>query len=181
MRLTDSALVLAWVAIALLAFGLSGVIRQVATLKSLGATHALPPSRRLGPAVGADATQLGAPGKSDANRIILFASPECSECGILVPSFLEASQRDLVGHFTVILPGDDLWGWGRDLGGSATLIPRRADLFETFQVPATPFAVAVGPDGRVRGARPVGSEPLLRDFVEGNLEVAGIPTRGGRA
>ena len=86
MSFTAAALALAWIAIALLAFGFAALLQQV---KSLQAQLRLPVAARAGVVESARAL---APTLSD-RRFVLTVDPGCAYCHEVAPRFRELAQR----------------------------------------------------------------------------------------
>lgn len=144
MSFQNSALLLSWVAILLLALVVAGLVRQVAAL-TRGATA---PSV-LGPAPGTPAPAFDRLGPG----LLLFLDRDCGVCTDVLAA-AESLDRPVQVAFA---------------GAPAATSPEltvHADeqdgLFAAYDVPATPFAVLIDPGGRVRAAEPVGSPDALR-------------------
>lgn len=148
MSFQNSALLLSWVAIALLALVVAGLVRQVHAL-GRGAPG---PAHALGPAAGTPAPAFDRLGPG----LLLFLDRDCGVCAAVLDA-----AGDLGGPLHAIFsgPAPDSPPPGPVLTGE------RDGLFAEYRVPATPFAVVVGADGRVRAAEPVGSPEALRDLA----------------
>lgn len=153
-----SALVLAWVAIILLAFAMSGLTRQLHALsgRSIGLES------RLGPTPGdvappLDGAHLGWPHSS----ILLFADVMCPSCNTVLPVFRSLADKHLEIDFTAVFPNDaDGFESGR-----VRILHGQADAFESFHIPVKPFAVAIAPGGVITDSRPIGNARAMREFV----------------
>jgi hypothetical protein len=158
MGFETTVLLLTWVAIALLAFVVSGLVRRVHHL-STGVRAA-----ELGPAPGSAAPQFGrlAPGGAD-RTLLLFLDADCGVC----PQVL-AELRDVLAASGRRLPVAALFaGPALEAGHEGVeVFADEAELFDEYQIPAVPFAVVADGSGRVRTARPVGSPGALRDLLE---------------
>ncbi|MEU8121360.1 hypothetical protein AB0C21_21850 [Spirillospora sp. NPDC049024] len=145
MSFQNSALLLSWVAILLLALVVAGLVRQV---------HALSPGASrpaaLGPAAGAPAPAFDRLGPG----LLLFLDRDCGVCADVLAAV--PSDRPLHAIFAGAAPED------ASRPGVTVLAGEQDGLFADYRVPATPFAVLVGADGRVRAAEPVGSSEALR-------------------
>ncbi|MFA1545649.1 hypothetical protein [Actinomadura chokoriensis] len=149
MSFQNSALLLSWVAILLLALVVAGLVRQVHAL-SQGA----PRQAGLGPAPGTPAPAFDRLGAG----LLLFLDRDCGVCTDVLAA---AGALDRPLHAIFAGPPPD--------GGApsrATVLTGEQDgLFADYRVPATPFAVLVDADGRVRAAEPVGSPEALHDLT----------------
>ncbi|MGH3731474.1 MAG: hypothetical protein ACRDTU_22430 [Micromonosporaceae bacterium] len=148
MSFQTSALLLSWVAIALLALVVSGLVRQVHTL-STGATRR---PDRIGLRPGSPAPELRRllPGHGDT-VVLLFLEPDCGTCGEVLA---EAARHPV--------PVRAIY---RQAGPADPPVPvheDEADLFDAYDALATPYAVVVDRDGRVARSEPVGSRAALR-------------------
>ncbi|TDD36982.1 hypothetical protein E1287_09645 [Actinomadura sp. KC06] len=147
MSFQSSALLLSWVAILLLALVVAGLVRQV---HALGQGASRPTG--LGPAPGTPAPSFDRLGPG----LLLFLDRDCGVCTDVL-----AAADDLGPPFHAIFAGPPA-----DAASGATVLSGERDgLFADYRVPATPFAVIVGADGRVRTAEPVGSPEALRTLT----------------
>jgi hypothetical protein len=162
-----SALLASWIAIALLAFVVAGLIRQVHQLSRAGANPAGPPARRAGIEPGRPAPGIGELAGTGRTAVLLFLSDTCRTCD----QVLEAAE-----------------GWAGRAGGegpavravyaeqsvtaSGSAVPvlaGRVDLFEAYDALATPYAVIVDAAGRVARSEPVGSSSALLELLDSEL------------
>lgn len=196
MSFQASALLLSWVAILLLALVVSGLVRQVSALTAGSAGG---PGRGIGPAAGTpapDFRRLAPP--SPGPLVLLFAGTDCRTCQALVAeaagiveaitgagattadaagkaeaagSAAEAGVAVRVLYPAAVPATAPTWPAGALVGvhGDA------ADLFGSYRVPATPFAVLVDRGGRVRRSVPLGSVDALRALL---ADAAGLTTPG---
>ncbi|TDC58392.1 hypothetical protein E1281_01760 [Actinomadura sp. KC345] len=154
MSFQNSALLLSWVAILLLSLVVAGLVRQVHAL-SRGAPH----RTALGPAPGAAAPAFDRLGPG----LLLFLDRDCGVCTEVL-----AAAGGLDGPLHAIFAGPPPGGVppsGPPRPGLTVLADEQDGLFADYGVPATPFAVLVGADGRVRAAEPVGSPDTLRELT----------------
>lgn len=148
MSFTTSALLLSWVAILLLALVVAGLVRQVHALGRGG-----PAGRaELGPRPGTRAPAFDRLGPG----LLLFLDRDCGVCSDVLAA-AGALGRPTHAIFSGPAPG----GLPPEL---AVLAGEGDGLFAEYGVPATPFAVVVGEDGRVRAAEPVGSPEALDEL-----------------
>jgi len=155
MSFQSTALLLAWVAIAVLGLALSGLLRQIGILRS-----------GLAPIEGAlSIAQLPAVPELAPKRaqitVALFSDPGCASCSRLVPVFEALAAKSDSAEFAVLTPGQ---GNGIE-SDRVTLLQDQQRLFEKLHIPVTPFAIAVNADGSIRESTPVGSPLLLESFV----------------
>jgi len=158
MTFQSTALLLAWLAIALLGLALSGLLRQVHSLR----TDPMPLE------VSVSSNQIArlpsVPELIPQNAgltVALFSDPGCASCSRLLPVFdsIAADSRD--AEFTILFAGA---GNGVQ-SDRIRLLRDQQQLFEKLRIPVTPFVVAVDAEGTVRGSSPVGSPTLLELFV----------------
>ncbi len=102
-----------------------------------------PRTAGLGPAPGTPAPAFDRLGPG----LLLFLDRDCGVC----TDVLAAAEGPL--HAIFAGPPPD----GASRPGVTVLTGEQDGLFADYRVPATPFAVLVGADGRVRAAQPVGS------------------------
>jgi hypothetical protein len=154
MSFETTALLLTWAALVLLALALAGLVRQVHQL-----THG-PGTRDLGLPTGTPAPALdlvrAEPGRP---TLLLFLSEDCPVCREV---FQEALGLDGAPATRAIFAEEAI---GADPPANMTILPDQAELFTAYQVPATPYGVIIGADGRVRVAEPVGSIRGLHALV----------------
>ncbi|MFE2021866.1 hypothetical protein ACFW9O_27880 [Streptomyces sp. NPDC059499] len=171
MDFTTSALIASWAAIALLALVVSGLIRQV---HQLSRTQPHRPGR-VGIAPGAQAPGLDpartgpagldgllAPGRA---ALLLFLDADCRTCGQVL---------DEAGAWTV-RQGDEaapqVLGLYAGAGpqadeGAVPVWDHRPELFTAYDIPATPYAVAIDPERRIVRSEPLGSPTALLRLLD---------------
>jgi hypothetical protein len=154
MSFETTALLVTWVALVLLALVVAGLVRQVHQLTQG------PRTREPGPRAGTAAPSLDVlaaePGRA---TLLLFLSQDCPVCHDVFEEALgiggaPATRAVFAGEAIDAVPPANM----RILSG-------QKELFTAYQVPATPYGVIVGADGRVRTAEPVGSVRGLRGLV----------------
>ena len=161
MSFTMSAFLVTWAAIALLAFAMSGLVRQVHALAS---QQAVP--LRAGPPIGAVLPDLdGALRFPPPARptVLLFSEATCSTCAELLPELarLAGEHRERI-QFGVVFRGP---GTAVD-GPVVAAFEHRSELFDRLGISAVPYAIVTSPRGVVLDARPTGSVALLRRLVD---------------
>jgi hypothetical protein len=164
MTVQQSALVLAWIVIALLSVGFAAIARQVVALTRLAELASVPPGARRGPIVGLRlpvtsriAAMTGSP------LMAIFVAPGCSSCTQLlaecsISSAVRESGLEIVAVSTGNCPVPDSWPshW--------TCLERASDEHDLFSVPATPFVALVDPSSTV----------TLGVLVRGIADVEGV-------
>ena len=158
MSFQTSALLVTWIAIAILAFALSGLLRQLHLIRV-----ALDPQRRvtLGPARGIEAPPIDGVGLSGRTwpTVVLFMDSDCPACSA-IQGELESVVFDGL-EFVAVFAGE---ADGRFPDG-IEIVARNPEAFRKFNISFTPFAVAVDGDGRVAATQPLGSVRSLHEFV----------------
>ncbi|HZE30105.1 MAG TPA: hypothetical protein VE198_01560 [Actinoallomurus sp.] len=154
MSFETTALLMTWVALVLLALVVAGLVRQVHQLTQG------PRTRDLGLRAGTPAPALdlvrAEPGQP---TLLLFLSEDCPVCHDV---FQEAIGLDGAPATRAIFAEEAI---GADPPANMAILSRQAELFTAYQVPATPYGVIIGADGRVRTAEPVGSIRGLHTLV----------------
>lgn len=164
MSFEAAALLLAWVAITVLAFAMSGLLRQV---------HALRHEREgsgtsLGPSVGGRIPPIDGASPANPRLVLLFADRDCSACRVIVPEFINRAHADLNGtDYVVLLSGDDGGAWlPLTRGGRVRILLDQREAFRRYRIPVTPFGV-IANGGVVIASEPLGSEAALWRFLQG--------------
>jgi thiol-disulfide isomerase/thioredoxin len=141
--------VVLWLAVLVLTVAVIALLRQIgvlhARLHPLGAHFG-----GEGPALESAAPPVDGVDYGRASITLLaFTSASCAVCKVLTPSF-DALRRD---YRDVTVVEVDLEG--------------RRSVFDSFQVRSTPYVVAVGQDGIVRGRGVVNSLEQIEEVLEG--------------
>jgi hypothetical protein len=155
----QSALLLAWVAILLLAFALSGLMRHVYALhKSIHGGR----SATAGPPAGMTAPHHPAL-RTDRHSLLLFADPSCDACDGAITAIADAHKRGPDNMQYAVL----YRGTAPNAHGPAGLavIPDVPDLFSALNIAVTPTAVLLDERRRVIASAPVGSTRALTEFM----------------
>lgn len=158
MDFVTSALLVSWVAIALLALVVSGLVRQVHQLSRGGVARS---PGRLGVTPGSRAPHAGDLLAEGQETLLLFLSADCRTCS----DVLTEAERLVEGpsdspHVRAV--------YADAAPTSATTVPvldHRPDLFTAYDAIATPFAVIVDATGRVARSEPLGSPSALTELL----------------
>jgi hypothetical protein len=146
-----SALIVTWVALVLMAFVVAGLVRQVHALSSGGAARQVPAGLRAGDAAtGLDVLGVEAP------AVLLFLRSTCSTC-------VDVLDEAASGATPVVALYE---GRAPDAPPGVVAVGDQARLFAAYGALATPFAVLVGPGGRITAATPVGSREAVRTLLD---------------
>ena len=159
MSFQTSALILSWIAILLLSLVVSGLVRQVHALSS-GAVGR-PASVGLRPGSPAPRFRDLAP-PSPATLVLLFLDQGCATCAHLLDEAADQGQR--TEAVLRVLYREAVPPQAAEL--PMTVLGEQADLFDRYDVVATPFAVVIDDAGRVRRSEPVGSQVALRQLLD---------------
>lgn len=159
MSVEASALLLTWIAIALLAFGMSGLLRQIRALQGAQAFRRV----TVGPRVGSTAPALEGVNPDWHAAIFLFVDAHCSSCGTALEELNEMAAANRGLAFLAVFKGAS--NGFRERGG-VRILEGQDDAHTRFRIPLTPFAVAVTANGTIADAAAVGSPMLLRVFVD---------------
>ncbi|MGW1542015.1 hypothetical protein ACWCPM_17585 [Streptomyces sp. NPDC002309] len=165
MDFTTSAVIVSWVAIALLALVVSGLVRQVHQL-SRAQPHR---PGRVGLATGASAPGLTTPGPdgllpADRAALLLFLDADCGTCGQVLAEARAWTVRQGDGAPQVL--GLYAGPAPRDAESAVPLLGERPELFAAYDIPATPYAVAVDAQGRIARSEPLGSATALLRLLD---------------
>jgi hypothetical protein len=152
-----TAMVLAWVAIILLTLSVAGLMRQVHLLLTERAADGSAAPADLGARMLP--VDLMAPG---AERIVLFASMSCVACSEVMPVMVEYCRGGGTSC-TVVTSAQRHPDWPDEL----VYRENAADLFERFDIAATPHALRIV-DATVVASAPVGSIAALRELLHGH-------------
>ena len=146
MSFETTALLVTWVALVLLALVVAGLVRQVHHLAQG------PRTPEMGLAPGSRAPGLDRIGAEPGQAtLLLFLSEDCPACQDV---FQEALGMRAGPATRAIFAEEPVVA---DPPVHLRVLPGMGELFTAYQVPATPYGVIVGADGRVRTAEPVGS------------------------
>jgi len=163
MSFTSAALILAWLAIAVLAFGFAALLQQV---RALQAAIRLPPGARAG--LPASARTLR-PVTAD-RRYVLTVDPGCAVCAEIIPEFRDLAIRyATAAEFALLAPSGDYSG----SSGVDVLIDATAyrDLAPSW----SPGIVVISSDGAVIEAVPGGDLRPLAAALSSTSSSASTP------
>lgn len=165
MDFTTSAVIASWAAIALLALVVSGLIRQVHQLSRTQQHH----PGRVGIAPGASAPGLDpaaldgllTPGRA---ALLLFLDADCRTCADVLAEARawtvrqDAAAPQVLGFYAGAGPQAE--------EGAVPVRDHRPELFTAYDIPATPYAVAIDPEGRIARSEPLGSPTALLRLLD---------------
>jgi len=151
MTTTTAAIVLAWIAIAMLTLATAGLLRRVNQLSSRTTLQAEPADSVTGLQLPISRYVDNFEGGFEGGRagvLLLFLSPSCATCQTAIDSVAAAAPAgDRVAAAVRESTTEPLRvpdGW--------TSIPSASGLFQILRVPATPYLVRLGPDGTILDA-----------------------------
>jgi thiol-disulfide isomerase/thioredoxin len=160
MSFTMSALLITWLAIALLAFAMSGLVRQVHALASSQAAHP-----RIGPPIGAVLPELNGTLRASHPTnptVLLFSEATCSTCAELLPELARLATE----HREAIHVGVFFRGRGTPIDGpTVETFENQSKVFDRLGISAVPYAIVASPQGVVLDSQLTGSVALLRQLV----------------
>ncbi|MEX2459514.1 MAG: hypothetical protein WD770_11095 [Actinomycetota bacterium] len=159
MSFETSALLATWIVIALLAFAVAGLVRQVHLIGKAVAVDAQP-----GPRLGSRAPVLnGSHNLGGKPSVLLFAEAGCSSCEAVLPHFVREAEAvpESVARFVAVFTGRSPVEPSRSLSVREDAI----EAHRLFDIPTIPFAVALSGSDVVLDAAPVGSPKQLEAFV----------------
>ncbi|WP_062213545.1 hypothetical protein [Streptomyces sp. NBRC 109706] len=160
MDFVTSAVLVSWIAVALLALVVSGLVRQVHQLAKGGVARS---TGQLGVTPGSPAPHADDLLAEGQDTLLLFLSAECRTCA----EVLARADEFAGGPAAEALRVRAVYA-GAAPAGAGTEVPvtdHRPDLFTAYDAIATPFAVLVGAGGRVVRSEPLGSAAALDDLL----------------
>lgn len=158
MSVQGSALILAWVAIAMLALAMAGLLRQVRALTA----QVSQPVVRAFALTGTSAPEFqGTTLQWDRPTLLLFVTSECRVCQERLRELESLAEQDGELAYVAVFPGpaDDL------RSRRVQVLQNQSAAFGRFSIPVTPFGVVVTPGGVVSHAVAVGSSSALHDLM----------------
>ena len=165
MSFIESAVLLAWVAVATLAFSVAALLRRVNDLDAqLNGGQAS--SVRMGPRLG-EAIPPTPLLTEQTPAVMLFAESGCRSCKEVLPVFAEFAARGSKheAQWLVVYRG------ARDSSNGAlhgvSLHENRRDAFEQLGIGVTPYIVATTDKRVVVASEPVGSKSTLSNALAG--------------
>jgi thiol-disulfide isomerase/thioredoxin len=153
---------------------LVAVMRQVGSILMVVGTST-PLSIPAGPKIGSTLLVRG----SELRRplLVVFVSPDCTQCRALVPGFerLASAYRNQLQLIAVVSNADE--AARREYAEAVGPLARAdlADLYDEWNVPGTPFAVALDSERRVRGSAIVNTLDQLETVAVAALAVMPVP------
>ncbi|WP_109472736.1 hypothetical protein [Ornithinimicrobium cavernae] len=161
MSFLESAVLLAWVALVLLALGLAGLLRQVTLLTrgqagggSQAAASGSPRSTRdlVGFRLPAHGELAGLAEPGAHRTVVTFVSPGCSSCDLTLSGLTDVPD---VRDGSVALVAVSTGSCGPALGslsGTGRCVAEGRALLEQLHVPATPYLMALDSGGTIVAA-----------------------------
>jgi hypothetical protein len=164
MTFEGSALILAWLAIALLALAMSGLVRQVRALSTQPRGGRLQQS----PLVGSAAPELPGQGWTRPT-VLLFVAADCDVCKARLADLeaLAAANGEAVACAAVFAGEPNGFASSR-----VKVLGHQRSAFDRFRVPITPFGVVVTARGIVSYVAPVGSSRVVDELGQKAKEAA---------
>ena len=164
MSFSTAALLVSWLAIALLALGFAGLTRQVTALSrrsSTGSTALRTTSDLVGLALPrhGDLARVRQPGRP----LVLFVSPGCPSCHALIGDIAALGLDEQV---TVVSAGTCT---GADAAPSVICVSEARAVLDRLAVPATPYLMALDAEGTITATRMPTEPSDLRTFAESVL------------
>jgi hypothetical protein len=158
MSVQASALILAWIAIAMLALAMAGLLRQVRILSAQMSHTPLRASALIGSPIPEfqDASL-----QWDRPTLLLFVTADCSVCQERLRELESLAEQDGDRSYVAVFPGsaDGL------RAQRVQVLQNQSAAFRRFSIPVTPFGVVVAPGGVVAHAAAVGSSSTLRELT----------------
>lgn len=159
MSFIESALALSWIAIALLALGMAGLLRQLRELSERVQNPGMMPER-FEQRVVEELARLNL--RVSEHSVVLFADAECVSCKEVIPQFEKMAAAVPEWNFVLMFAADASGSTDR----SPVHVVRDASAaFARLRIPLTPFVVLTDEVGEIVQASPVGSTELLDDFM----------------
>jgi len=156
MDFETAALLLSWLAIALLGLAMAGLMRQVQWLTAGGRSL-----QHVGPAVGSYALALpGIDYAAARQTLVVFLADDCPLCRQLAPEATDLAIATADVDVRVVVAGV---GFDGPNGVGTTSITD--EQMRLWRVSVTPFVVRVGHDARIIDASPVESPASLREMA----------------
>jgi hypothetical protein len=158
-----SAILLTWVAIALLSLAVAGLLRQVRLLSNqprVGSVQMV--STERGPLAGHDLGSLQQL-RSEAGKpsVVLFASGDCQVCSDRFSDLEQVAGREDNIDFRLVVPHQANGFKSSEI----VVLENEQELFSRLEIPVTPFGLALGAEGRIVAAGPVGSSAAIGHLV----------------
>lgn len=159
MDFVTAALIVTWVVLALLAFAMAGLLRQLRDVQLALRDRVVEQNR--GTAVPPAVRPAGAA----TLAIVLVADDNCPICAELAPHLPEraAATAGDVDFVVVTATPSEKWS---ELAGDRVRVVADRDAFLAVDPGWRPALLAVDPDGTVLVAEPVGSVDVLDKLVE---------------
>lgn len=160
MTFEQSALLLAWVAILIMALALTGLLRQLRGMNRRTQSTVLETDRWLDVP-----EEMKASLKLDnaSPALLLFVTPGCKACEARLRELAPLAAEEESVSFAAVFPEH---ANGFEGGGRIAKLEHKQTVFSQLRVPLTPYGVVLSREGAVTHATPVGSLKLLKQLVE---------------
>ena len=138
----SSALILAWVAIAILALAVAGLLRAVRVL----ANRQSPERLHVGPSIGETLPTEVLASLNGSTYLVLFADASCGPCHTIAPALLDVASAN--GLSPILAVRADVGDLAESAAGikQGDILSDQADVFSMLRISATPYAVVISPD-----------------------------------
>lgn len=153
-----SALLLTWVALAVLALAMSGLLRQVRDLQMRTSSRLA-----IGPERGQSLAEFEEVGSIVKNGVAIFVDSSCLSCRQILPELADAAATSNGLRYWVLFRDQNTEDF---TAPHVTVLSRQGPLFERLRISVTPLGVAVDSEGRVIDAKPIGSASMLKELVD---------------
>ncbi|MGI9253209.1 MAG: TlpA family protein disulfide reductase, partial [Thermomicrobiales bacterium] len=163
-----------WVLVAVMAVLLILLYRHFGMI-SLGTLEGVQrdglPVGSVAPAISgvtADGKDMGWDPKTNRNKVLLFAAPDCEPCATVMPYVNKLARSGANLDIAAIVPGPKIEAVRmRERYDSPflTLAEDVSGAFGRFRVRVTPFGFVIGPDGRVLAKGLCGDPGRLRHLL----------------
>lgn len=139
MDFATAAIVVAWLAIALLALGFAGLLHQVNQLRRATTPRAASGDSSLIGLLLPTSGELAAL-RPAGGGVVAFVSPACDSCARV----LDALAHLMAPAATVVVSAGNC-----EPAAGGRCLENRRDLFDRFGIPATPYLMRVDGDGTI--------------------------------
>lgn len=157
MEFMTAALLLTWVVLAVLAFGLAGLLRQLRDVQASLRAHADVTGEPTAPAVVW-------PIQGQGLAIVLVADDTCPICADLIPELPAVAEAAPTDVDVVVVASGSSTKW-QDASPDRVRVVTAPDALRGIDPGWRPALLAIDDSGRVLAAEPVGNRGQFRDLV----------------